>query len=316
MSTMGMRRLGQGPEVAVIGLGGNNFGRQGTATATQEGADAVLDAALAAGITLVDTAELYQGGVSEELIGNWLASRGHVVQIATKFGNRNGGGPGSEEWGNPGSAGYVRKACDASLKRLRIEAIDLYQQHTPDPHTPIEETLGALDELVKAGKVKAIGHSNFSSVQMRSADRVARERGLTPFVSAQNNYSLVEREIERADLGAINDLGLGLLPFFPLASGLLTGKYSAGARPEGGRLSGRDDVLAKVDWQRLDAYAELCRRAGRSMLEVSIGWLLAQPGVTCVIAGATTPDQVRANAAAGREVLDDDLVEQVSALFA
>lgn len=316
MSTMPTRPLGDGPQVSAIGLGGNNFGRSGSITADQEGTDAVLDAAVEAGITLVDTAELYNAGVSEQLIGNWLKRRHRDdILVATKFGHRNGGVPGSEGWGPKGSAGYIRKACEGSLARLGTDHIDLYQQHTPDPSTPIAETLGALDDLVKEGKVRAIGHSNFSSVQMRTADQVARDLGLTRFVSAQDNYSLLARDVENSELGAVRELGLGFLPYFPLASGLLTGKYTAGMRPRGSRLEKREDVLDRVDWRRLDGYRALCDRSGVSMLELSLGWLLSRDGVSSVIAGATRPDQVVANAAAAQRQLGQELLDEVTALF-
>lgn len=312
-----MRSLGtDGPQVSAVGLGGNNFGRPGSATETLAGTQAVIDEALEIGINLIDTAELYNTGVSETLIGQALqGGRRDQVLIATKFGHKAGGGPGSEEWGPKGSAGYITRACDTSLQRLGVDVIDLYQQHTPDPETPIEETLEALDGLVKAGKVRWIGHSNFTAEMIRHADDVAIERGWTRFISAQNLYSLIERGGEVEDFGAMAERGLGLLPYFPLASGLLTGKYQRDLRPEGSRLENRDDLMASVNWDRLGDYAALCDEAGVPMVEASIGWLLAQSPVSSVIAGATRPEQVRANAAAGQRVLDDELIDRITLLF-
>lgn len=310
-----MRSLGtDGPQVSAVGLGGNNFGKPGYATEDLKGTDAVIGEAIDLGINLIDTAELYNDGVSETLIGQALTGdRRDRVLIATKFGHR---ASGNAEWGPKGSAGYIAKAADASLQRLGVDVIDLYQMHTPDPETPIEETLEALDALVTAGKVRHIGHSNFDADLVRHADDVAIDNGWTRFVSAQNLYSLVERGGEARDFPAMAERGLGLLPYFPLASGLLTGKYRRDERPAGSRLEKRDDLMADVDWDRLDDFAALCESEGVSQVEAAIGWLIAQDPVSSVIAGATRPEQVRANAAAGERELSAEFVDQLSALFA
>ncbi|MGJ6980187.1 aldo/keto reductase [Aestuariimicrobium soli] len=313
---LGSTPTGEGPQVSIVGLGGNNFGRPNSATATRAGADAVIGAAIDAGITLIDTADIYNAGVSEELIGQVLTGgRREQVVIATKFGHQHASAPGSEGWGPKGGATYIRNACDASLRRLGVDVIDVYQLHTPDPETPILETLTALHELVTAGKVRFIGSSQFTGAMIREADRVATEHGLTRFVSAQNLYSLLERGIEADDLPAMRECGLGLLPFFPLASGALSGKYRRDHTPEGSRLAARPEILEGLDWDRLESYRALCERADVPMVEASIGWLLAQQGVASVIAGATTPEQVRANAAAGRRQLDPAFLAEVDALF-
>jgi aryl-alcohol dehydrogenase-like predicted oxidoreductase len=272
-----------------------------------EGTRAVVDAALDAGVTLLDTADAYGNGLSEEYLGKALEGRRDRVVLATKFGN-----PVSDGEELPlGSPAYIRKAVAASLGRLRTDWIDLYQYHRPDGVTPIEETLGALNELVDEGTVRFIGSSNLSAAQIEEADRIAAEHGWTRFVSAQNEYSLLQRGVEDELLPVCERLGIGFLPYFPLASGLLTGKYRRGeAPPEGTRLAGRperltDDVLERVE--ALERYAE---QRGVTILHAAIGGLLAQPAVSSVIAGATKPEQVRANAAAGEwEPSEDDLRE-------
>src|SRR5690242_18577851 len=228
---MRTRSLGNdGPDVSVVGLGTNNFGPR----IDYERSLAVVDAALDAGITLFDTADIYGQGTSEEFIGRALEGRRDRVLIATKFGKPMDERP--EE--RRGARAYIHAACDASLRRLRTDVIDVYQMHEPDEATPIDETLGALNELAAAGKVRYIGSSNFTAEQIEDADRVARERGFTRFVSAQNHYSLVERDIEDDVLPACDRLGIGMLPYFPLASGLLTGKYTRGETATEGRLAG------------------------------------------------------------------------------
>jgi aryl-alcohol dehydrogenase-like predicted oxidoreductase len=284
------RRIGSsGLEVSVVGLGCNNFGGRTDEAASR----AVIDAALDAGIDFLDTADVYgKGGGSEEIIGRALAGRRDRVVLATKFGHDLGDGETAR-----GARPYIRKALEASLRRLQTEWIDLYQYHRPDGVTPVEETLAALDELVREGKVRAIGSSNFTAAMVEEAHTVAAERGLTPFVSEQSEYSWLARGAE-ADLLVCERLAIGFIPYFPLASGLLTGKYHRGEPPPAGtRLHGREldeERLAGVE--RLEA---LARDLGVSLLELAIGGLAAQPAVASVIAGATKPDQVRANAAAG-----------------
>jgi aryl-alcohol dehydrogenase-like predicted oxidoreductase len=296
---MRTRSLGNdGPEVSVVGLGTNNFGPR----IDYEQSLAVVDAALEFGITLFDTADIYGQGTSEEFIGRALEGRRDRVLIATKFGKPMDERP--EE--RRGTRAYVHAACDASLHRLRTDVIDVYQMHEPDEGTPIDETLGALNELIEAGKVRSIGSSNYSAAQIEEADRVAHERGLTPFVSAQNHYSLVERDIEDDVLPSCERLGIGMLPYFPLASGLLTGKYTRGETATEGRLAGRE--IPDARWDRLAALQELAAARGIPLLSLAIGGLAAMPAVVSVIAGATKPEQVRANVEAGAwEPTSEDL---------
>jgi len=302
---MRYRSLGDGgPEVSVVGLGCNNFGGR----VDEQGTRDVVDAALEAGVTLLDTADVYGNrGGSEELLGKALKGRRDRIVLATKFGN-----PMSDGDDVPrGSRGYIRKAVQASLKRLRTEWIDLYQYHRPDGVTPIEETLGALNELVGEGVVRFVGSSNFDTGLVVDADELASARGWARFVSAQNEYSLLERGVEDELLPACERLGIGFLPYFPLASGLLTGKYRRGRpAPAGTRLALRPERLTQDVFDRLEAVEAFAEESGRSLLEVAIGGLLAQPAVSSVIAGATKPEQVRANvAAAGWEPAPEEIRE-------
>jgi aryl-alcohol dehydrogenase-like predicted oxidoreductase len=304
---MRTRRLGMSElDVTVVGLGCNNFGGRIDEAASR----AVIDAALDAGVTFFDTADVYgNGGGSEEIIGRAIEGRRDEVVLATKFGHDLGDGETAR-----GARPYLRRAIDASLRRLRTDRIDLYQYHRPDGVTPLEETLEALHELVQEGKVRAIGSSNFTAAMAEEAHGIAAERGLTPFVSEQSQYSWLRREAEQQLLPTSRRLGLGFIPYFPLASGLLTGKYSKGEpAPEGTRLHGReiaDDDLDTVE--RLRTFAD---RRGISLLEVAIGGLLGVDGVASVIAGATKPEQVRANAAAGAWEPSADELEQLRALL-
>jgi aryl-alcohol dehydrogenase-like predicted oxidoreductase len=298
---MRTRALGTGgPVVSVVGLGCNNFGgRVGL-----EGTRAVVDAALECGITLFDTADVYgEKGGSETLLGEVLEGRRDRVVLATKFGHEMPGGPdvprGSPEW--------VRWACDESLRRLRTDRIDLYQYHRPDGVTPLAETLGAMDGLVQAGKVVHIGSSNLDAAQVQEADAAARDRGLARFVSAQNRYSFVHRDAEDELLPTCERLGIGMLPYFPLESGLLTGKYRRGEpAPEGSRLSSRDGWLTDEAFDRVEALERFADERGVSLLDVAVGGLASMPAIASVIAGATQPEQVRANAAAGEWVPSPD----------
>jgi aryl-alcohol dehydrogenase-like predicted oxidoreductase len=293
---MRTRRLGaDGPEVSVVGLGCNNFGMR----VDLDGTRAVVDAALDAGVTLLDTADIYgRRGGSESFLGEVLEGRRDRVVLATKFGGDMGDGTEARA-----SRDYIRKAIDASLRRLRTDYVDLYQYHTPDHVTPFEETFGALDELVQEGKARYVGHSNLEAAQVEEIDALAREHGWARPVSAQNEYSLLRREAEAELLPECERLGLGVLPYFPLASGLLTGKYRRGAPPpEGTRLAGRDDVLTDEKFDRLEALEAFAVERGLTLLQVAIGGLAAQPAIGSVIAGATKPEQVRANAAAGEWV--------------
>jgi aryl-alcohol dehydrogenase-like predicted oxidoreductase len=299
---MRTRRLGkEGPEVSVVGLGCNNFGMR----VDLEGTRAVVDAAFGAGVTLFDTADIYgDKGGSESFLGEVLEGRRDRVVLATKFGGDMGDGTEAR-----GSRTYIHKAIDASLQRLRTDVVDLYQYHTPDNVTPFEETFGALDELVRAGKVRYVGHSNLDATQIEEVDAICRERGFARPVSAQNEYSLLRREAEEELLPACERLGIGVLPYFPLASGLLTGKYRRGEqRPEGTRLSNRDAVFTDETFDRLEALEEFAKERGLTLLQVAIGGLLAQPAIASVIAGATKPEQVRANVEAAEwEPTPDDV---------
>jgi aryl-alcohol dehydrogenase-like predicted oxidoreductase len=308
---MSYRRLGDsGLVVSVVGLGCNNFGRKLDAAGTR----AVVDAAIDAGITLFDTADTYGGdqpGRSEELLGAALAGRRDEVVLATKFGMdmRGTNGP---DWGARGSRRYLTRAVEASLHRLGTDYIDLYQFHRPDPATPIEETLSALDDLVRAGKVRYLGHSNFAGWQVADAAWIAQTGNLTPFISAQNEYSLLRREVEAELVPACERFGLGILPFFPLASGLLTGKYRRGQEPPAGTRMATERYrpwLASAAWDVIEGLEKFAAERGLSMLDVAIGGLAAQPAVASVIAGATKPEQVYANANAGRwQPSEEDLI--------
>src|ERR1700686_551705 len=291
---MDKRKIGS-LEVSVVGVGCNNFGGRIDEVRTDE----VIKAALDEGINLFDTADMYADGRSEELIGRFLVAGGHRsdVIIATKFGNNM---PGQGQGSRPK---YVKKACAASLKRLRTEYIDLYQQHVPDPDVPIAETLGALDQLVKAGKVREIGCSNFSAAQIREARQASDARpGSARFVSVQNEYSLLHREPEEEVLAECERQGLAFLPFFPLMSGLLTGKYRKGAAiPEGTRVAKYERYRKLLTDENLDKGEALIGYAesrGHTILKLAISWLLAHRVVASVIAGASSAQQLRANAAA------------------
>lgn len=299
---MESRTLGTSPlSVSVVGLGGNNFGRAGTVTESPEGTTAVVDAAHDAGVTLIDTADVYgrEFGLSERLLGEALRGRRGAFVIATKFGHA-GLAPALADGAPKGSRAYIRAAVDGSLERLGIETIDLYQQHTPDPATPIAETLGALAELVQEGKVRELGTSNFSPAQLEAAETAAGDLGTPRFVSAQNHYNLLDREVEDALLPVAERLGIGFLPYFPLANGLFTGKFSRTERPADSRIARqRPHVADEAPWDAIEAFEAFAAERGIGILEATFGWFLAQPALSSVIAGATRPEQVRQNAAAG-----------------
>lgn len=296
-----LRRVGaSGLLVSAVGLGCNNFGRAGTRTETLDGTRDVLDAAIEAGVTFLDTADMYgkDPGLSETLMGEALRGRRDRVILATKFGHF-GRDMGYGVVGSKASRSYVRRAVEASLTRLQTEWIDLYQLHTPDPQTPIEETLDVLADLVREGKVRYIGHSNLAGWQIAEAHYVAAERAGVPFVSAQNHYSLLARAAERDVLPAVERFGLGFLPYFPLHNGLLTGKFTRDHAPADTRIMRqRQHVWQEAPWDALEAYRAFCHERGITMLDATFGWLLARPSLASVIAGATSPEQVRANAAA------------------
>lgn len=295
------RALGNsGLIVSSVGLGCNNLGRPGTATETQAGTDAVVHAAVEAGITLFDVADCYGKvpGLSEEMLGKALAGRRDDVVVATKFGLDLNGANG-QDWSARGSRRYIVKAVEASLRRLGTDWIDLYQYHTPDGVTPIEETLSALDDLVRAGKVRYLGHSNQTGWQVAQAAYEAQIGGYTSFISAQNHYNLLDRRAELEVIPAAQQFGLGVLPYFPLANGLLTGKYRSGQAPEGSRLThSRTNLLEDADWNQLQEFGAFAQQRGLTELDVAFSWLAAQPAVGSVIAGATKPEQIRTNAEA------------------
>jgi aryl-alcohol dehydrogenase-like predicted oxidoreductase len=296
-------------EVSVIGVGCNNFGWKIDERASRR----VIDAAVSAGINFFDTADTYGQTKSEEILGLALQDRRRSVIVATKFGKpvdptRTGARP-----------EYVHQACNDSLRRLRTDYIDLYQLHAPDPTVPIADTLGALDELVRAGKVLEIGCSNFSAAQLREADDASRRGHLARFVSVQNHYNMLKRDDEADVIPECERLGIAYLPYFPLESGLLTGKYRRGEKPpegtriaEGGWLASKftDENLTTIE--RLIAFAE---SRGHTLLELAVSWLLRVPVVASVIAGATTPEQVNANAAAAGWKLTPDDIEAVDEIL-
>ena len=292
---MERRRIGS-LAVSVVGLGCNNFGRRLDAA----GSAAVVDAALEHGIDFFDTADVYGAGLSEEYLGKALRGRRDRVVIATKF-----GAPGSAEDGLArGGAAWIERAAERSLARLGTDRIDLYQIHFPDPDVGIDETLGALDRLVRAGKVREVGCSNFGSTRIDEAARTAGARGFTPFVSVQNRYSVLTRDPEPKVVPACRKHGLALIPYFPLESGLLTGKYRRDVPlPDGTRLAAmpedqRQRFLANDALARAEALRAYAEERGRTLLELAISWLLASDVVGSVIAGATRPEQLAANAAA------------------
>jgi aryl-alcohol dehydrogenase-like predicted oxidoreductase len=303
---MDKRKIGS-LEVSVVGVGCNNFGMRSDEAHSEE----VMKAALDQGINFFDTADMYANGRSEELIGRFLVDGGRRsdVIIATKFGNDM---PGQGRGARPE---YVREAFEASRKRLRTDYIDLYQQHVPDPDVPIEETLGALDELVKAGKVREIGCSNFSTQQIREAQAAAaRHTGSAKFVSVQNEYSLLHREPEEGVLDECERQGVAFLPFFPLMSGLLTGKYRKGQPiPEDTRVAKYEryrKLLTDENLEKVEVLFEFAKSHGHTILELAFSWLLAHRVVASVIAGASSAQQLRANAsAAGWDLSHADLQE-------
>jgi aryl-alcohol dehydrogenase-like predicted oxidoreductase len=307
------RNLGRsGLRVSLIGLGCNNFGGRIDLAASRK----VVDRAIDLGITLFDTADVYGNrGGSEECLGQILGERRKKIVLASKFGIE------MDDAGTLKGASrrYIVAAVEASLKRLRTDWIDLYQLHRPDKLTPIEETLRALDDLVRAGKVRYIGCSNFAAWQVVEAEWTARHHGIAAFVSCQDEYSLLVRDLEREKLPAIATYGLGLLPYFPLASGLLTGKYRRNStKPEGARLSYMPDLagrfMTEANWQALDRLADFAASRGRSLVELAFSWLAARPGVASVIAGATRPEQVDENASAADWALTAEDMAAIDAI--
>ncbi|HSV02910.1 MAG TPA: aldo/keto reductase [Phenylobacterium sp.] len=308
---MQFRHLGHsGLKVSAVGLGCNNFGMRIDEKQTQ----AVVDAAIEAGINFFDTADVYGGTKSEEFLGKAIGKRRKEVVLATKFGMGQG-----ERQG--GSRRWIVQACEASLKRLGTDYIDLYQMHRYDPETPLDETLRALDDLVSQGKVRYLGNSNYMGFQIADAAWTAKTRGYVPFVSAQNQYSLLERRVEHEVLPACEAFGLGFLPFFPLASGLLTGKYRRGEPPpEGTRLAAWGprgaQALNEKNFEKVEKLEAWARDRNHSILELAFAWLMGHPVVSSVIAGATSAEQVKSNAATAEWALTPEEVKDVGGLIA
>ena len=310
---MEIRNLGSsGLRVSLAGLGCNNFGARLDVEATRR----VVHRALDKGVTLFDTADSYGNrGGSESQLGEVLGTRRHDIVLATKFGWE------MDDTGvKVGAArGYVVKAVEDSLRRLRTDYIDLYQLHKPDPRTPVEETLRALDDLVRAGKIRYVGCSNFAAWQLADAAWIARTHHLVPFVSAQNEYSLLVRDIEAELVPAMQKFGVGFLPYFPLGGGLLSGKYRRNAvLPQGARLTdtkrSADRFLTERNWSIVEQMQALADERGFLLLDLALGWLASRPTVSSVIAGATSPEQVDANVAAVSARLPTDVLERVDTI--
>lgn len=311
---MQQRSLGRsGLQVSIVGLGCNNFGNR----IDREASRAVVDRTIELGITLFDTADIYGNrGGSEAILGDLLGSRRNDIILATKF-----AGPMDDAGVLKGaSRRYIMRAVEASLRRLRTDWIDLYQVHFPDPATPIEETLSALDDLVHAGKVRYIGCSNHPAWKVADAMWTAHDRRMTPFIACQDEYSLLVRGIEKELIPAMQQFGLGLLPYFPLASGLLTGKYRKGAPPEGARLTKNaplaERYLTDANFARVEALRAFCEARGHTLLELAFSWLLARPTVASVIAGATKPEQLDQNVKASSWALTAEELAEVDRLTA
>lgn len=292
-------------KISRVGLGCNNFGRVVDVDATRSCVDAALDE----GINHLDTADIYGAdGASERHLGQVLGHRRDKVVLATKAGMDLG-----EGWTSRGSREYMRFSVERSLRRLATDRIDLFYFHEPDPTTPIAETLGALDEMIEEGKIRAIACSNFSAQQLREADAVSREQGTARFIAVQNHYSLLNRDDEKDVIPACEELGIAYIPFFPLASGLLTGKYRRGEeRPAGTRLE--DAEVDEETFDRIEALQRFAEERGHTVLELAISALASQPAIPSVIAGATKPAQVQANAAAGSWQLDEADLKTLSQL--
>ena len=292
---------GETLKVSAVGLGCNSFGGRIDEVAT----DAVVHAALDCGINFFDTADIYGGdGASEEYLGRALGARRTDIVLTTKFGMGRGAIKGG------GGGDYVMQAADDSLRRLGTDYIDLYQYHMPDPNTPVAETLEAMDRLVQSGKVRHIGCSNMTAAQLSEALEISRSGGLAAFVTAQNHYSLLHRDIEDSLAPLCETSGIGILPYYPLARGLLTGKYRRGEPAPAGTRLGGSGALPDKDFDVLEPLEAFCVERGHSLLDLAFSWLAAQPAVPCIIAGVTKPEQVAANVRAAEWKLStDDLAE-------
>lgn len=306
---MEFRQLGKsGLTVSVVGLGCNNFGMR----CDYEQSEAVINAAFDNGITFFDTADIYGGkGGSETFMGKILKGRRQEVVLASKFGMDMGTRDVAL-----GSRSYIRKAIEGSLRRLQTDYLDLYQLHQPDPLTPIEETLAALDELVSEGKVRYIGCSNFAGWQIAEAELKAKQLNVERFISAQNHYSIIERDVEGEVIPACEHFGLGMLPFYPLASGLLTGKFRRDQQPpDGTRLASRKAELEGANWDLIEALEKFAIERGGSLLSLAISALASKPAVSSVIAGATKPEQVVANVKGGEFKLSAQDIGELDTLI-
>jgi aryl-alcohol dehydrogenase-like predicted oxidoreductase len=304
---METRSLGpNGPQVSLVGLGCNNFGWRIDRDATRR----VIDKAIDLGITHFDTADIYGKTGSEQLIGELLGARRNQIVLATKFGKASDAVPGVR-----GTRAYIRNAIEASLKRLRTDWIDIYYMHEPDRETPIDETLGALDSLIKEGKVRCIASSNASAVDIADAVALAKRNKTASFVASQEEYRLTERGIEKGVLPTLERNGLGLVPFFPLGGGALTGKYRRDEpMPEGARLTeveirGQNRFL-DPHWDTIEALRSFTEQRGHTLLDLAFSWLAQRPRVASIIAGATKPEQLEANAkAVGWKLSPDEMME-------
>ena len=310
---MEYRNLGDsGLKISLAGLGCNNFGMRCDTEQTR----AVVHRAFDEGVTFFDTADIYGNrGGSEELLGKALGKRRREVVVASKFGMPMGAGP----YERGASRRYIMAAAEASLKRLDTDYLDVYQLHQPDPDTPQEETLAALDDLVRAGKVRYLGNSNFSGWQVADADWISRTRSLARYVSAQNQYNLLDRRIERDLLPACQKFGLGMLPYFPLASGFLTGKYRRGAEaPKGTRLALMQpmakQVMTEQNFTTLERLEQFARGRDHTLVELAMSWLACQPLVSSVISGATRPEQVTENVKACGWKLTHEEIKEVDVI--
>jgi aryl-alcohol dehydrogenase-like predicted oxidoreductase len=310
---MQFRNLGRsGLRVSLVGLGCNNFGGRIDDEATRK----VVDAAIEHGITLFDTADIYgEKAGSERVLGEVLGARRKDIILASKFGMKMFHG------GQGGSRRYIMSAVEESLSRLRTDWIDLYQFHTPDPLTPIDETLRALEDLVTQGKVRYVGCSNMPAWQVADAQWTARDLGLAGFASAQDEYSLLKRGAEKDLIPALKHYGMGLLPYFPLANGALTGKYKRNASmPDGARLTKlpkrAGQIFSEANWAKIEALTDFCEARGRTLVELAFSWLAAQPVVSSVIAGATRPEQIAANVKAADWALTADELAEIDRITA
>ncbi|MBM7052311.1 MULTISPECIES: aldo/keto reductase [unclassified Rothia (in: high G+C Gram-positive bacteria)] len=319
---MEYRQLGtSGLIVSSVGLGCNNLGRAGTATETQEATNTVIAAAVDAGITLFDVADIYgaEPGVSETMFGQALKTLDSSVRddivLVTKFGMDMKGTNGAD-YGVRGSRRYIMRAVEASLTRLGTDHIDLYFHHTPDEKTPIEETLVALDTLIEQGKVRYIGNSNYAGWQIAHAQYIARELGTHRYIAVENHYNLLDRRAELEVMPAARAFGLGMLPYFPLANGLLTGKYTKDQAPADGRLTRlKPQILEGANWDQLEAFSSFARTRNLSEVEIAFAWLAAQHPVASVIAGATSVEQVQANAATASVILSSEDLGHLDQIF-